>query len=69
MSNLVRKIGGMFGGGHSNKKKWTLLDNQKRPDLVMPDDLELQRAARRRQALLAQRSGRRSTILDEDMLG
>lgn len=42
----------------------------KRPEVVMPDEDELKRAARKRGALRARRSGRAATILDnEDALG
>ena len=38
-------------------------------ELAIPDEDELKRAARRRQSMLAQRSGRASTILDDETLG
>ena len=38
-------------------------------ELAIPDEEELKRAARRRQSMLAQRSGRASTILDDETLG
>ena len=66
MSNLVKSVGGFVNtifGGSTRKKKKPLTD------LVMPDEVELQRQARRKQALLAQRGGRRSTILDDETLG
>ena len=71
MSKLGRKlkqafmpaIFGLFGS--RGKKKATT----KPTELALPDEEELKRAARRRQSMLAQRSGRASTILDDDTLG
>jgi hypothetical protein len=40
-----------------------------KPDVVMPDEEQLKLAARRRQSALAGRSGRVSTILDQETLG
>lgn len=45
--------------------------SQDKPELAMPDEEAIKREARKRQAKLAARGGRASTILDddEDMLG
>ena len=70
MSNLGRKVKQAFNFAtgdifRSKKKK----PAKKPTELVLPDEEELKRAARKRQAMLAQRSGRASTILDDDTLG
>lgn len=65
MSNLWNKATGMIGmgpRGHSKHKKPIVPQ--------MPDTEELRKVARKKQALLAKRGGRASTILDnEETLG
>ena len=69
MSKLGRKVKQAFnfatGDIFKSKKKKKPVERE----LALPDEEELKRAARRRQSMLAQRSGRASTILDEDTLG
>lgn len=63
MSNLWNRTANMFGMGSAKKRK-----NKVVPP-AMPDTEELRKIARKKQATLAQRGGRVSTILDEDTLG
>jgi hypothetical protein len=65
VSGLVKKVTGAAGSLFGQVRKHAKAKNA-RPPLVMPDEDELQRQARRRHASLAARGGRRSTILDDD---